>query len=86
MTLKEKGQEFQNRLEKLKSLRQRGIDPYPNDFKPACALLECIEKYGNLPDDDLEKADGEVAIAGRIVAKRDFGKATFAHIQDRSAR
>jgi len=86
VTLKEKGQEFQNRLEKLKSLRQRGIDPYPNDFKPACALLECIEKYGNLTDDDLEKADGEVAIAGRIVAKRDFGKATFAHIQDRSAR
>jgi len=74
----------QQRLNKLERLRARGINPYPHSFQRsyriagALALFLEQEKGGNtLP---------EMKLAGRIMAMRGMGKATFADINDGSGK
>jgi lysyl-tRNA synthetase, class II len=73
------------RRAKLRALRERGIDPYPNDFRPDHTTGEVHARYGALSDADLAVAPA-LAVAGRIVALRDFGKAAFLQLQDRAGR
>ena len=78
--------EHMRRLAKLKALRELGINPYPNDFKPDITSAEVFERYGNLDGDALSKHEVAVSVAGRIMTRRDFGKASFIHIQDRGGK
>src|ERR1700736_6689588 len=79
-------QELQRR-QKLQALRSRGIEPYQSRFDrthssaEALALFEQAEKSGGA-----EVRSERVALAGRLVAIRVMGKATFAHIQDFAGR
>src|SRR5213080_1920824 len=73
------------RRKKLQALRERGIDPYPNDFRPDHTSAEVHGRFAALAEADLAAA-GTVVIAGRIVGLRDFGKAGFLHLQDRAGR
>jgi lysyl-tRNA synthetase, class II len=79
-------QELQRR-EKLRTLRSRGIEPYQSRFDrthtsaEALALFEQAEKSVGA-----EARSERVALAGRLVAIRVMGKATFAHIQDFAGR
>ncbi len=66
------------RLEKLNKLDEK----YPNDFKPDSYSNEIIEKYSETPKDELEKINKKFKLAGRLMAIRDFGKASFAVLQD----
>jgi lysyl-tRNA synthetase class 2 len=74
------------RRRKLDELRQRGIDPFPNDFRPTHTAAEVVERYGSLSREELEGSDDRVAVAGRVVGLRSFGRASFLHLQDRSGR
>jgi len=77
---------IQQRLKKLEALRKEGIDPYPNDFRVTHTSKDLHEAFDPLSDEEL-KSTGEIfCLAGRIVAIRDFGKASFIHIQDRKGR
>src|SRR5256884_1057239 len=79
-------QELQRR-QKLTTLRSQGIEPYQSRFDrthssaDALALFEQVEKSGGA--DARRQA---VALAGRLVAIRVMGKATFAHTQDFAGR
>jgi lysyl-tRNA synthetase class 2 len=73
------------RRKKLSAVRERGIDPYPNDFRPDHTTAEVHARFGTLAEADFDTAPA-VSIAGRIMALRDFGKAAFLHIQDRAGR
>ncbi len=73
-------------MEKVNALKNSGIEPYPNDFKPANTCAEVIGAFNGLEKEALEQKQANVSIAGRIVGIRDFGKACFIHIQDRSGR
>jgi lysyl-tRNA synthetase, class II len=79
-------QELQRR-HKVQALRSQGIEPYQSRFDrthssaDASALFEQVEKAGP-PDARTER----VALAGRLVALRVMGKATFAHLQDHAGR
>jgi lysyl-tRNA synthetase class 2 len=73
------------RERKVAELRQAGQNPYANDFSPAHTAAELLAWF------DLHKpVAGEPAsterfsIAGRIVAYRSFGKATFVKLHDRT--
>ena len=70
------------RRRKLDALRERGIGGYPNDFRPDHATSEVHARVGGLADAELAAAS-PVAVAGRIMAVRDFGKAGFLRLQDR---
>src|SRR5207237_6258856 len=79
-------QELQRR-HKLQALRSQGIEPYQSRFDrthsaaEAVALFEQAETSGGA-----EARTDPVAVAGRLVAIRVMGKATFAHLQDFSGR
>jgi lysyl-tRNA synthetase class 2 len=72
---------------KLEALRQAGDDPYANDFRPSQTTAEFVAAFDALSPEQLAAVAEPVAIAGRIPAKpRDFGKASFMHVQDRDGR
>ncbi|MEW6409033.1 MAG: lysine--tRNA ligase [Nitrospirota bacterium] len=80
--LEEINELIEQRLKKLKALKDAGIDPYGSRFEVKHSSKGLLDQYNGHSHDDLEKERVEVVVAGRIVALRDFGKATFAHIQD----
>src|SRR5213593_2911115 len=73
------------RRKKLQALRERGIDPYPNDFRPDHTTAEVHARLSALGEAELAGA-GTLSIAGRVMAMRDFGKAGFLQVQDRAGR
>src|SRR5258705_5090870 len=73
------------RRRKLAALRASGANPFPNDFRPDHSANEVHARFGGLDEAGLAAAP-EVAVAGRVVAIRDFGKAAFLHLQDRGER
>ena len=73
------------RRKKLSAIRERGIDPYPNDFRPDHTTAEVHARFGTLPEAELAAA-APLSVAGRIMAVRDFGKAGFLQLQDRAGR
>ena len=64
----------QVRREKLKQLRNLGINPYPANLFPVDAMTTEIKKQ-------FEEGK-KVIIAGRIMSRRIQGKASFAELQD----
>jgi len=68
------------RYEKLRELQDKGKDPFKiTKFD--------VTAYSKQIHDDFETLEGtEVTIAGRLMAKRDMGKASFVHIQDKDGR
>ncbi len=68
------------RLEKVEQLKQLGFNPYAYHWESTHHAAQLQEKYANLPSG--EAADLEVAIAGRIILRRIFGKLAFFTLQD----
>jgi lysyl-tRNA synthetase, class II len=77
---------IQQRMKKLEALRKEGVDPYPNRFRATHTSKEIHEVFGSKSDEELKSLDEVFGIAGRIMAIRDFGKASFVQIQDREGR
>jgi lysyl-tRNA synthetase class 2 len=72
------------RRRKLEELRGRGVNPFPNDFRPADTAAGVRHRYSSQRREQLEHGSDTVSVAGRIVAMRDFGKASFLHLRDRT--
>lgn len=69
------------RLEKVEQLKQLGFNPYAYRWESTHQAATLQEKYADLPNG--ESVEGvEVAIAGRIMARRVFGKLAFFGLQD----
>ncbi len=67
---------IQSRYDKLKELYDKGCDPYRGEkISIQNKSREIIDQF---PSTDNKK----VTVGGRIVSKREHGKATFAHVQD----
>ena len=71
------------RREKLQALRAEGV-AFPNDFKPRHHAAELHQKYGQVPNEELEPQAVAVSVAGRLMLKRVMGKACFGTLQDGS--
>jgi lysyl-tRNA synthetase class 2 len=68
------------RLEKLEALQNAGLDPFMHTSYEVTARSAEIHK-------NFEQMEGKaVSIAGRIMSKRDMGKASFIDIQDHEGR
>ncbi|MDF1613610.1 lysine--tRNA ligase [Desulfurivibrio dismutans] len=79
----ESNQIIAQRRQKAKELDDLGVNLYANDFKPGHRIGDL------LPADNDSEAPlhaGIMAVAGRVMALRKFGKAAFLHIQDESGR
>ena len=73
------------RREKLARLRERG-QAFPNDFRRDALAGDLLAQYESLEAEELEARAVRVKLAGRLMTRRVMGKASFAHIQDMSAR
>lgn len=73
---------IQDRINKSNKLKEMGIPLYPTGQKRDISIKEAIERFGELSEEQLANMQESFSIAGRIITKRDFGKACFAHIKD----
>jgi lysyl-tRNA synthetase, class II len=69
-----------SRLQKVEQLKQLGINPYAYRWESTHATQALQAQYKDLPNG--EEVETEVAIAGRILARRVFGKLAFFTLQD----
>jgi len=78
------------RREKLNALRvaasENGGSAFPNTFRRDSLSGELLEHYQNKTKEELEELNVRVAVAGRMMAKRIMGKASFSQLQDMSGR
>ncbi|MEW6668100.1 MAG: lysine--tRNA ligase [Thermodesulfobacteriota bacterium] len=77
---------FDDRKKKVDALRELGVSLYPAGFRCDITAAQAFERFGGMDAASLEEHRQSYAIAGRIMALRDFGKASFAHIKDRTGR
>ncbi|HKJ05359.1 MAG TPA: lysine--tRNA ligase [Geopsychrobacteraceae bacterium] len=77
---------LRQRRAKIDSYRESGINPFANDFKVTHRAAQIMELHVDDDGDALQECKAEYSIAGRIMARRDFGKAAFLQIQDGSGR
>ncbi|MEM9305232.1 MAG: lysine--tRNA ligase [Pseudomonadota bacterium] len=73
------------RRSKLDALRAEGV-AYPNDFRPDALAGDLHARFEGKDKEAVDAETVTVAVAGRIMAKRVMGKASFIQIQDRSGR
>ena len=72
-------QDYRNeRLRKLETLRQLGVEPYPAKSERTHTCAEVLSKYDELAGKE------EVVVAGRVASIRSFGKLAFIKLRDQS--
>jgi len=74
----------QVRREKLKELRQLGIDAFPAPLYPVSITAATIKE--NYKGDENKDRFSDVCVAGRLMSIRDMGKAAFAVLQDSTGK
>ncbi len=74
------------RKQKLEKLKASGAAMYPNDFKPTQSAAAIVASFADADEEALAAAGKNFRVAGRIMAIRRMGKASFFHIQDGRAR
>lgn len=72
------------RLEKADKLRQQGFNPYAYRWEVTAHAAELQKTYADLAAG--EEVEVEVAVAGRIMARRVFGKLAFFTLQDETGQ
>jgi len=70
------------RIEKAATLQQRGMNPYAYRWERTHTAAMLQKKYANLTAGDT--VGDRVSVAGRIMARRVFGKLAFFTLQDES--
>jgi len=72
------------RFEKLNELRAKGENPYPNGFTPDALATDLHASFDAKTKEELDGELSRCSVAGRIMAIRDFGKASFVRLKDRT--
>ncbi len=65
-------------------MRERGVEPYEYSYKPTHTAAELQQEYDGRLEGGEEDKSSDVAVAGRIMARRVFGKLAFYTLQDES--
>ncbi|RAM49735.1 MAG: lysine--tRNA ligase [Hapalosiphonaceae cyanobacterium JJU2] len=72
------------RLEKVEQFRQLGMNPYAYRWESTHHAAQLQEKFADLANG--EEVDIDVAVAGRIMVRRVFGKLAFFDIEDETGK
>jgi lysyl-tRNA synthetase class 2 len=84
--VEEQSQVRVQRMEKIRQMREKGVEIFPNDFNVVHTTREIIEMCDSRTDAELEKTKPVFVLAGRMISLRQFGKASFFHLQDRKGQ
>jgi len=71
---------------KVQDLREKGINLYPSGFRRTITVQEVIDRFGHMDNHELSEIADTFTLAGRVMSRRDFGKAAFIHIKDGTGR
>ncbi len=85
LTTEDENKLIAQRREKLDGLREQG-NAFPNDFRRDALASDLHARYGEVPKEELETLNQRVCVAGRMMAKRVMGKASFTKLQDMSGQ
>jgi len=77
---------IRKRKEKIAALREDGIDLFPNDVRVTDNTQSIHNRFAGMDAAALEQNPERAAIAGRMMAVRNFGKASFISLQDKHGR
>ncbi|MEW6775385.1 MAG: lysine--tRNA ligase [Bdellovibrionota bacterium] len=78
---------IEQRRKKLEALRAKGLDPYPTSpAQPSHVAAALSAGHEKTSGPDLDATPVKASLAGRLMTIRLFGKAAFAHLQDRSGK
>ncbi|MEA2102948.1 MAG: lysine--tRNA ligase [Thermodesulfobacteriota bacterium] len=78
---------IKQRMAKFDMLKEEmGVEHFPNTYKKDTPVQGFVERYGTKEQEELKEITEIAHLAGRIVAIRKFGKASFMHFQDTSGR
>ena len=77
---------IEKRKEKIKLLRDQGLDPFSNQFTRSSDVNEILIKYKDLEADSFELDNINHKVSGRVTAIRSFGKSAFIKIIDNMKR
>src|SRR2546426_824625 len=69
------------RLRRMHTLREQGINPYPNRVQRTHTISEVLEHF-----DEWQGPESSFTLTGRIRLMREMGKIAFAHIEDGTGR
>ena len=72
------------RKEKADKMKAQGIDPYPAKVKVEHKIEQVKEKFNSLQKEEFGQES--VTVAGRMMSRRDMGKASFFDIEDGTAK
>lgn len=84
--MEKSGNLFEERRKKAEDLRAMGVQLYPAGYPVTITAAEAARRFGETDAKALEEAPESFSMAGRVMSLRDFGKASFIHIKDRSGR
>ncbi|MDR1296943.1 MAG: lysine--tRNA ligase [Deltaproteobacteria bacterium] len=83
---REESQVLQARLDKARGMAAAGRALYPNTFRPGQKISEVRAEFGELGHDDFEGLEAVRTVAGRLMARRDYGKSVFFDLRDGSGK
>src|SRR4051812_48676269 len=68
---------------KLHALKEKGLNPFPHNFKPTDKVAAIVAAHSGI---EVGQAlpDVKVKMAGRLMTRRDMGKAAFFNFQDQT--
>ena len=85
LTQEDENKLIAQRREKLDALRELGA-AFPNDFRRDSLAAGLQALYEDKTTEELESLQARVSVAGRMMAKRVMGKASFTKLQDMSGQ
>lgn len=74
------------RIEKMLALKEKGIEPFGSAFERTHRSSDINEAFGHRDKEELAELDQKAVVAGRIMTKREMGKAGFMHLKDRDGQ
>lgn len=86
-TSQQMSQQMSDRLRKMESLREAGVNPFANGFSPTATCAAILARAALTPPPDMGELPDDAptfAAAGRVMARNHMGKAMFLRIRDRS--
>ena len=79
-------EQIAQRRTNLARLADLGVRPYPHAFARTATVTDLVEAHGARGADELQASRVETVTAGRVLAMRSFGKASFLVISDGRSR
>jgi len=76
----------EDRIKKNKDLKELGVNLYPAGYEYNITFSQIVERFQDMDREALEKEKKSHIVAGRIMAVRNFGKASFIQLKDNTGQ